>query len=77
MAYQWSNQTITPAGKVGFTVSDGTYCLDFVGGPCGEGVNQEQAAALVGAMKDALEAANLTVGTIATWGGASWTLTEV
>lgn len=77
MAYQWANQNVTPGDQIVFTVSDGTYCLDFTGVPCGEGANHAQAAALMGAVKDALEAASLIVGTIHSAGGVGWTLEEV
>lgn len=69
MAYEWvDNGPESHVSQVAFTVSNGTFCWDFNGNPCGEvGENPTwyiAAATLMGQIKDALEDAGLTVGNI-------------
>lgn len=78
MAHEWTPNTPTYGGQMYFSVTDGVTSLAFDVQDEGEVPHSEtQQAALLGVIKDALEAANLTVGPIVLLGGASKTLTEV
>lgn len=65
MTYQWTNPaTTTYQEPIIFSISNGVVGIDCTAVNSGEGMNPTQFATLMGQIKDALEDAGLTVGTI-------------